>query len=33
MADELKELAMMRDEGLITPEDYDAKKAEWLGRI
>jgi endonuclease III len=33
VADALKQLAVLRDEGLISVEDYDAKKAEWLGRI
>lgn len=26
----LKELAELRDKGIITPEEFEAKKAEWL---
>jgi endonuclease-3 len=33
MADALKKLAALRDAGLITVDDYDAKKLDWLNRI
>ncbi|MBP1704273.1 MAG: rane-flanked domain protein [Chloroflexi bacterium] len=32
-ADELRELAKLRDEGILTPEEFDAKKAELLGKL
>jgi hypothetical protein len=31
--DKLRSLAKMRDDGLITPEDYEAKKAELLEQL
>ncbi|MGZ3586843.1 MAG: PH domain-containing protein [Candidatus Limnocylindrales bacterium] len=33
MADRLAELKGLRDQGLITPEEYEAKRTELLGRI
>jgi len=33
MWDGLKKLAALRDAGLITSDDYDPKKAEWLSRV
>lgn len=31
--DQLRQLAELRDAGIITPEEFEAKKAELLGRI
>ena len=33
MGVDLAKLAALRDQGLITDADYEAKKAEWLGRL
>jgi hypothetical protein len=33
MGADLTKLAALRDQGLITDADYEAKKAEWLQRI
>ncbi len=32
-ADELRKLAELRDQGIITPEDFDAKKKQLLGIV
>ena len=31
--DQIRRLGELRDEGLITPEEFDAKKTEILGRM
>jgi uncharacterized membrane protein YdbT with pleckstrin-like domain len=33
VADQIQQLAMLRDQGHITPEEFEAKKAELLGRM
>ena len=33
MADQIKKLAELRDAGILTPEEFDAKKGELLARM
>jgi hypothetical protein len=33
VADQIRKLAALRDEGLLTPEEFESKKADLLGRL